>query len=300
MKHNFCTKYGKILEICKQYSKNLVNELGNTTKRGVVPKFSDLEVIALSLTAEAMSIDSENCLFVRLQSYKTEFPNLISRRQYNARRKKTGKLCNLIRERIANEIDRNETYFCIDSKPIEVCRRSRASRCKLGKQNYDTAPAFGYCASQNTYYYGYKLHAVCGLSGVIHSYDITKANVHDINYLNDVKYDYHDCTIIGDRGYISKTMQLNLFEEAKIELEVPHRLNQKNWKPIFIPYAKARKRIETDFSQFVDQFMPNRNYAKQIEGLMTRIISKISTFTIMQYVNYSLGKPIGHIKYALD
>ena len=194
MIHNFCTKYGKILEICKQYSKNLVNELGNTTKRSVVPKFSDLEVIALSLTAEAMSIDSENCLFVRLQSYKTEFPNLISRRQYNARRKKTGKLCNLIRERIANEIDGNETYFCIDSKPIEVCRRSRASRCKLGKQNYDTAPAFGYCASQNTYYYGYKLHAVCGLSGVIHSYDITKANVHDINYLNDVKYSFHSIT----------------------------------------------------------------------------------------------------------
>lgn len=54
-------------------------------------------------------------------------------------------------------------------------------------------------------------------------------------------------------------MQLDLFEEAKIELEVPYRLNQKNWKPIFIPYAKARKRIETDFSQFVDQFMLNRN-----------------------------------------
>ena len=69
-------------------------------------------------------------------------------------------------------------------------------------------------------------------------------------------------------------------------------MNQKDWKPIFIPYAKARKRIETDFSQFVDQFMLNRNYAKQIEGFMTRIISKISAFTIMQYVNYSLGKPI--------
>ena len=93
---------------------------------------------------------------------------------------------------------------------------------------------------------------------------------------------------------------MNLFEEAKIELEVPYRSNQKDWKPIFIPYAKARKRIETDFSQFVDQFMLNRNYAKQIEGFMTRIISKISAFTIMQYVNYSLGKPIGHIKYALD
>ena len=175
-----------------------------------------------------MSIDSVNCLFVRLQTCKNEFPNLISRRQYSARRKKTNKLCNQIKERIANEIDGNETYFCIDSKPIEICRKSRASRCKFEKKNHDTSPSFGYCASQNTYYYGYKLHAVCGLSGVMHSYDITKANVHDVNYLNDVKYDYHHCTIIGDRVYISKSIQLNLFEEAKIELEVPYRLNQKD------------------------------------------------------------------------
>ena len=69
-------------------------------------------------------------------------------------------------------------------------------------------------------------------------------------------------------------MQLNLFEEAKIELEVPHRLNQKDRKPIFIPYAKARKRIETELSQFVDQFMLNRNYTKQIDRFMTRIIAK--------------------------
>ena len=69
-------------------------------------------------------------------------------------------------------------------------------------------------------------------------------------------------------------MQLDLFETADIKLEIPYRYNQKNRKPTFIPYAKARKRIETDFSQIVDQFMINRNYAKQIEGFVTRIISK--------------------------
>ena len=114
--HNFCTKYGKILDICKRFSKNRVNEFGNIPRRGVVPKFSDFEVIALSLTAEAMSTDSENCLFVRLQTCKNEFPNLISRHQYNIRRKLTKNLCNSIRERIANEIDGAESYFCIDSK----------------------------------------------------------------------------------------------------------------------------------------------------------------------------------------
>ena len=54
--HNFYAKYAKILDICKRFSNNLVNELGNVPRRGVVPKFSDLEVIALSLTAESLSI----------------------------------------------------------------------------------------------------------------------------------------------------------------------------------------------------------------------------------------------------
>ena len=41
----------KILDVCKIFSANLVNELGNMPRPGVVPKFSDLEVIALNLTA---------------------------------------------------------------------------------------------------------------------------------------------------------------------------------------------------------------------------------------------------------
>ena len=128
---------------------------------------------------------------------------------------------------------------------------------------------------------------------------MTKASVHDIRYLQDVKYQYHDCTIFGDRGYIGADVQLDLFETAHIKLEVPYRLNQKDWKPIFVPFANARKRIETLFSQLCDQFMIVRNYAKQTQGLFTRIIAKISALTILQYVNKIRNKPIGQVKYAL-
>ena len=134
--YNLYTKFVKILEICKQFSENLVNESGN------VPKFSDLEVVALSLTAETESIDSEKWL--------------------------------------------------------------------------------------------------------------------------------------------------------------SYRLNQKDWKPTFIPFAKARKRIETIFSQLTDQFLVIRNYAKITNGLFARIIGKISALTILQYVNFINDKPIGRIKYALN
>jgi len=84
--HNFVTKFGKVLEICKQFAGNRVNEKGNIARCGVVPTFSDFEVVALSLTSEAFGLDSENYLFNRLNRECPEgIPNLITRRQYNYR-----------------------------------------------------------------------------------------------------------------------------------------------------------------------------------------------------------------------
>ena len=122
--YNLYAKFVKILEICKQFSENLVNDSGNVPRRGPVPKFSDLEVVALSLTAETESIDSEKWLFdYKLQEYKDSIPNLISRRQFNDRRKKTSGLCEELRKRIAMEMfvknpaykgssDEYDFYFC--------------------------------------------------------------------------------------------------------------------------------------------------------------------------------------------
>ena len=294
--HNLKTNFDKIFETVKQFSENLVNERGNISRRGVIPKFSDLEVIALSLTAEALGIDSENYLFHKLnKEYSADFSNLISRRQYNQRRKLLFELTGSIRTNIATAIDGGESYFCIDSKALPVCRFSRARRCKLGKNNYEQAPSYGYCAAQKTHYYGYKLHSVCGLSGVIHSFDMTKASVHDIHYLQDVKQDLFNCTLIGDRGYLSAPIQLDLFETVRIKLSVPYRSNQKNYQPIFKPFARARKRIETVFSQLDDQFMLVRNYAKQQVGLFVRVLAKISAFTVLQYFNKINNNPIGQV-----
>ncbi|MCI6211745.1 MAG: IS982 family transposase, partial [Bacteroides heparinolyticus] len=39
--------------------------------------------------------------------------------------------------------------------------------------------------------------------------------------------------------------------------------------------------------------------AKDINGIFTRIISKISALTILQYINKMNNRPIGRIKYAL-
>ena len=77
---NFIANFVRILEICKDFAGNRVNEHGNVPRCGVVPKFSDLEVIALGITAEAFGFDSENLLFHGLHNEcKEDLPNLISR-----------------------------------------------------------------------------------------------------------------------------------------------------------------------------------------------------------------------------
>ena len=298
--HNFITKFRKILEISKQFAANKVNERGNVPRRGVVPTFSDLEVVSLSITAEILNFDSENYLFNYLnKEHAGEIPNLITRRQFNHRRKLTIELNEHIRKMIVNRIDGEEFIFSIDSKPVKVCQNARANRCEMGKNDMAYAPAWGYCASQNMRYYGYKLHALCGTRGVIHSFDMTAANVHDIHYLKDIQWEYHDCMILGDKGYLNLAIQQDLFTKANITLEVPCRRNQKNKKPLTNVYKRFRKRVETVFSQLNDHLLMIRNYAKQPKGLFTRIAAKIFAFTILQYFNFINNKDIGKVKYAM-
>ena len=68
--HNLCANFVRILEVCKRFSQDLVNDKGNIPRCGVVPRFSDLEVIALSLTEETMGYDSECYLFSQLEDYR--------------------------------------------------------------------------------------------------------------------------------------------------------------------------------------------------------------------------------------
>lgn len=273
---------------------------GNLLRPGPKPKFTDIEVIALSLTAECMGIDSELNLFYRLQTtYKDAFPNMISRRQYNDRRKALFRWLETIRQQVADTLNEINEVYAIDSMPLEICKISRQERNKMGKEDEVTAPDKGYCASQNKWYYGYKLHAACSPSGVIQTVDLSKASVHDINYLKDVSSQLSDCIITGDRGYINNELKQRLWNNNRISVETPLRSNQKDKKPLLYVLRKIRKRIETVFSQLCDQFMMQRNYAKSYVGYRTRVLAKICGMTVLQYINkYVTGKPVGLLKYA--
>lgn len=151
-----------------------------------------------------------------------------SRRNYNARRHHLAHLIEKIRARIVKSIpgDESDSIRLIDSIPIEICRYSRAKNCRILKDSEQSAPTFGYGATQQRHYFGYKLHCVCSASGIIHRYDLSQTHHHDINYLHGIKDKFSNCVLIGDKGYRSNPLRLTLFEYAGIELVTPCRQNE--------------------------------------------------------------------------
>ena len=288
---NIVKKYLRVLEIIS----SLNCELEFKSSVGRKCKMSDLEIVALSLTAEFMSIDSENSLFKEINNQ--QIPNLIERSQFNKRRRKLFYFLEEVRVKLASYFLEFEDYFIVDSMPLEICKFSRHNRVKICKKDFETAPSKGFCASQNNWFYGYKLHGVCSVNGIFHSLDITKAEVHDIQFLKNIKHQMSDCVILGDRGYLSEPIQLDLFQTVNIKLETPKRVNQKDYKPQPYIFRKSRKRIETLFSQLCDQFRIRNNYAKTFEGFKTRILAKITALTLVQYINkFIFDRPINNIK----
>lgn len=290
--NNLDANYKRILEVLRKIS----NENLLSYQRRA-PKLKDLELISLALTAEFMGIDSENHLFRQIPKtikYKIE------RSVYNRRKRRLANSINDLRMKIAKSFNEFEKFFIIDSMPVEVCKLSRSSTSKICKDVDYCYPNRGFCASQQMHFYGYKLHAVCSVNGVFQSIDLSPASVHDIHYLKDIKEQLSDCTLLGDKGYLSAEIQIDLFNYANIELETPKRMNQKDYKPQFYLFKKQRKRIETLFSQLCDQFMIRRNYAKTFEGFKTRLLSKITALTVVQFINKEyFNRNINNLKVSI-
>ncbi|CAM1333307.1 IS982 family transposase [Tenacibaculum aestuariivivum] len=287
--HNFQANYDKILQVL-----NSIESKNSFLVQIRKPKLSDKELISINLTSEYMGIDSESQLFRILPP---SLLNKIERSVYNLRKRKLFYAQDQIRKKLTHHFHEFENYFIVNSMPLEVCKLSRASRSKICRESFKNSPNSGYCASQSMRYFGYKLHAVCSVNGVIENFDLSKASVHDIHYLKDIKSQMKNCVLLADKGYLSSKYQLDLFTHSNIKIEVPMRKNQHNYSKQPYIFRKSRKRIETLFSQLCDQFMIRRNYAKSFDGFKTRILSKITAMTIIQFINkFHFGRNINNLK----
>lgn len=299
--HDLRAMYEKTLKIAKEMFEEEVDRRGNFNFYPNSPKMSDLEVIALAVTSESASIDSENWLFSKLKTdYQQAFPTLIDRTRFNRRRRALANYILEFTKRISMTIGVESTIDLVDSMPCPIVKNSRERSFRICKESPDNAPRKGYSAVDRKYYIGYKLHLLTNEFGIFQDMQITPANVHDIDFLKALEpEDYsRGKTVVGDRGYISRQVQTDLFSCYNITLKVPYRRNQKIKQKLDPELGRKRRRIETQFAQLCDQFRLKHNYAKSFAGFFVRVLSKLAAIAVLQRVNIEKGRPINHIKHA--
>ena len=300
--HDLYVIYRKVKRCVRSVTKEYLDFSENVEFYPNAPKMSDLEIISLAITAECLSIDSENLLFSKLKKdYSKQFPNLIHRTRYNVRRKRLNEWILYCADIWSQRIKDDNALFIVDSIPIAVCKICRAPRSTICRKDSDEVKAaHGFDSTIRQWFCGYRLHLIVSTSGVYQEMRLLPANRHDLDFLKEMKQTHLEkCCLIGDKAYRSQPLQMSLFEDWGIDLSVPYRSNQKDYVEYPYHLKIERKRIETVFSQYCDDLMLKRNYAKSYFGLESRIRTKIAAMTFKQYWNYINGNKISRTKHAL-
>lgn len=145
------------------------------------------------------------------------------------------------------EVYRQGEVFIIDSMPLPVCKRARASRCKKVR-----GKAFcGYCVAKKEKFFGWRLHLICTPAGVPVSFDLLPASEQDLTPLHELTVGLPaGATIFGDKGYISEPDANSLMMATGVRLVAIRRKNMSplNWADDY-DLRLYRRRIETVYSQ---------------------------------------------------
>jgi len=250
---------------------------------------SDSEIITISLVGELLTIDSEKAWFgFCTKNLNDLFPNFCSRTRFHRTKKSLFKVVEQIRFELMNTLGyQYESLKVIDSMPIPVCKFGRAHFHK----SFKPEASYGKCPSKKETYYGFKLHATIALDGFITNFTITSADVDDRVAIWDLTGESPGTIVIGDKGYIGDRLADALKSERHISLLSLKRSNSKIQFPKALRQAifKARRRVETSFSQLSEQLNIQRVLAKSKWGFISRITNKILAHNLCFFINKLLN-----------
>lgn len=276
--------YVIIDEICQQLAPFL-------KRPGPKPVCSDSELIAMALIGECKGWDMETDLLSNWKSHRDLFPHIPSQSRFNRRRRNLMFIINWIRRILLSWIDVAQDNQCvIDSLPIPVVNFHLVPSSTGDWSAYEAR--FGKVSSKKETIFGYKLHLLVTMGGVILDFALAPANATDLNAGLDILFEHTDLNVIGDKAYISAEHIAELWRTNRIRLQTLPRKNQKKQlpKPIRKLFNTVRQIIETVNGQLDGQFNIETNHAHTFWGLCARLYTKLTAHTLCVYINRLLGK----------
>jgi hypothetical protein len=253
---------------------------------------SDSELMTLAIVGECREWDKETNLLAEWRSYPHLFPRLPERTRFNRRRRNLMFAINHMRQMVLRILDVAQEQQCvIDSLPVPVVQFHLVP-ASTGDWDAHEA-AFGYCASKKQMIYGYRLHLLVTVGGVILDFELTPANVDDREAATDILTVHYGLTLIGDKAYIDATLAAMLWEQHQIQLiTLPRRNQHRQVSPKTRRLVNhIRQIIETVNGQLTEQLHIEINHARSFWGLCARLYTKLAAHTLCIYLNRLLGNP---------
>ena len=178
-------------------------------------------------------------------------------------------------------------HMC-DGFPMPTCKFKRANSSKLFK----TEASYGYCASKEETYYGFKGNLVINSEGVISDITVAAANVDERESLWDMVNNIRGM-MIADRGLIGEKFQQELKQCADIDMQTVARSNMDEQRPKkYLQWlVSTRRLVETVIGQLADRFNIEKIRARKLWYLTNRIARKVLSHTLAVWVNKLMGNP---------
>lgn len=259
---------------------------------GPQARCSDSELLTLAIVGECRGWDQETNLISEWQAYRHLFPHLPERSRFNRRRRQLALGFNLVRQLALRLLDVAQDRQCVlDSLPVPVVEFHLVPTASSEWAAHGAA--FGKVSTKKQTIYGYKLHLLVTLGGVILDFVLAPANAHDSVVGFELLENHTDLTVIGDKAYIHAARTAELRQQHRVDVLTLPRANQK--RQVSAAYRRllnqARQIIETVNGQLDAQFHVETNHAHSVQGLCTRLYTKLAAHTLCIYLNRLLGNP---------
>jgi Transposase DDE domain len=259
---------------------------------GPAPDCSDSELLAMALIGECRGWDIETELLSYWGEHRDLFPNIPSQSRFNRRRRNLMEAFRMMQGIILQMLDlAQDRQVLIDSLPLPVVQFHHAPQASRDWLVHEAD--FGKVSSKKLTIFGYKLHLLVTLNGIIIDFHLAPASCHDLKVAEDILSNHHHLEVFGDKAYISAQIAEELRQERHILLRTLSRANQKPDLPKSIRrlHNRVRQMIETVNGQLTEQFNLEQNHAHSFWGLCTRLLTKLTAHTLSIYINRLLGKP---------
>lgn len=261
--------------------------------RGPQSACSNSELLTMVLLEECMGWDEETVAISQWKQHRDLFPHLPHRTRFNRRRRALTDALLLIRQHLLALLDyAQDRYLVIDSLPVPVIGFHLVPGAASARYWRNEGADYGRVTTKKQTIFGYKLHLLVTLTGVIRNFSLASASLHDITVAPELLGEEWDQVVLGDKGYISAPLAQALQAERQVTLVTPSRDNQQEQHdPAFVRVLNGfRQIIETVNDQLEAQFRIGRNHAHTFGGLCARLASKLTAHTLCLYINRLMGK----------